>query len=252
MRLFLPPVKARLVWIPIILTALLVSACQPVELPELAIPGTPTTPTTPDHAGETPDASAQGYQLPSPDLIGTQTLEEVMARRRSIRSYTDQPLSMEQIGQLLWSAQGITDAAGRRTAPSAGALYPLEMYVATAQGVFHYDPQQHSLSLHLQGDLRPELHAASLHQDSVLEGAAVFIFSAVYERTEQRYGAERTPRYVYMEVGHAAQNLLLQAVALDLGAVPIGAFFEDQVSTILSLPEDHQPVYIIPVGYPDL
>jgi SagB-type dehydrogenase family enzyme len=183
-------------------------------------------------------------------LKGTLTLEEALAKRRSVREYTEEPLSLEEICQLLWAAQGITDPAGYRTAPSAGALYPLEVYVITQEGVYHYDPEGHRLKIHLQGDVRPELHSASLRQGPVLHAPSVFVIAAVYERTEQKYGEERSARYVQLEAGHAAQNLLLQATALDLGAVPIGAFEDDKVKMALSLPNDQQPLYLIPVGHP--
>jgi SagB-type dehydrogenase family enzyme len=136
-----------------------------------------------------------------------------------------------------------------RTAPSAGALYPLELYVATAGGFYHYEPSEHRLDLHSEGDLRPVLYRASLAQDSVREAPAVFVIAAVYERTERKYGRERAPRYVHLEAGHAAQNILLQAVALGLGGVPIGAFQDEQVQMVFSLPRDHRPLYLIPIGH---
>jgi SagB-type dehydrogenase family enzyme len=106
------------------------------------------------------------------------------------------------------------------------------------------------MSLHKSGDLRPALHATALQQDPVLKAPVVFVIAAVYERTQKKYGEERSPRYVHLEAGHAAQNLLLQAVALNLGSVPIGAFIDEQVKEALSLPDDHQPLYLIPVGHP--
>jgi SagB-type dehydrogenase family enzyme len=178
------------------------------------------------------------------------TLEEILYKRRSVREFTEEQLTLEELGQLLWAAQGMTHPAGYRTAPSAGALYPLEVYVIQQEGVYHYDPQGHRLSIHMQGDVRPELHAAALRQEPVLKAPAVFVITAVYERTEKKYGEERGPLYVHLEAGHAAQNLLLQAVALELGAVPIGAFHDDQVKEVLSLPADQQPLYLIPVGHP--
>lgn len=233
--------RMRRLGIGVILFVILFSACAPVDLEEIPVQ---------DVQAEPDNLVEELIELPDPVLAGAMTLEETLLKRRSVRSYTDQPLTIEEIGQLLWSAQGITDPAGFRTAPSAGALYPLEVYVITAEGAYHYDPHRHNLSLHLQGDLRPALHIAALGQDSVLEGAVVIAISVVYERIEVRYGRERTPRYVYLEVGHAAQNLLLQAVALDLGAVVIGAFFDDQVKSILSLPANEHPIYLIPVGHP--
>jgi SagB-type dehydrogenase family enzyme len=197
-----------------------------------------------------PTRLSETLQLPEPRLKGTLSLEEALAGRRSLREYADAPLTLEEIGQLLWAAQGITDPAGYRTAPSAGALYPLEVYVVIPEGVYHYAPAGHRLQRCLQGDLRPALFAAALRQEAVLEAPAVFVIAAEYERTAAKYGRERTPRYVHLEAGHAAQNLLLQAEALGLGAVPIGAFIDEQVKEALALPKSFQPLYLIPVGRP--
>lgn len=202
-------------------------------------------------ASHTGTSSPQSIQLPTPRSKGTLTLEEALSERRSVRAFSEIPLTLEELGQLLWAAQGITDPAGYRTAPSAGALYPLEVYAITQEGAYHYDPLGHRLELHQPGDLRPALHAAALQQDSVLDALAVFVITAVYERTEKKYGKDRTPRYVHLEAGHAAQNLLLQAAALDLGAVPVGAFSDGDVKEALSLPDDQQPLYLIPVGHPE-
>jgi SagB-type dehydrogenase family enzyme len=202
-------------------------------------------------ASHTGTPSPQSIQLPTPRSKGTLTLEEALSQRRSVRAFSEAPLTRDELGQLLWAAQGITDPAGYRSAPSAGALYPLEVYVSTQEGAYHYVPSKHRLDLHLPGDLRPALHAAALRQDAVLDAPAVFIIAAVYERTEKKYGKERTPRYVHLEAGHAAQNLLLQATALELGAVPVGAFSDGDVKKALSLPDDQQPLYLIPVGHPE-
>jgi len=206
------------------------------------------TPDSMDHTLTTP-RDTNMIILPAPNLKGPMTLEETMSKRRSVRSFQDLPLTEAQIGQLLWAAQGITHPSGFRTAPSAGALYPLELYAATTEGLFHYDPQEHRLIEVLKHDPRPDLHRAALRQDSVLEAPLVIVITAVFSRTEQRYG-DRTTLYVHLEAGHAAQNILLQVVALDLGAVPIGAFYDDQVINALSLPADHAPLYLIPIGHP--
>lgn len=206
---------------------------------------------TPWRLGKTIVPTSQTIELPEPILQGRLTLEEALSKRRSVREFTEDPLTLEEIGQLLWAAQGVTHPDGYRTAPSAGALYPLEIYVVTAEGVHYYDPQGHLLSLHQPGDLRAALHTVALRQEPVLKAPAVFVITAVYERTEKKYGKERSPLYVHLEAGHAAQNLLLQAVALDLGGVPIGAFIDDKVKGVLSLPDDHQPFYLIPVGHPE-
>jgi SagB-type dehydrogenase family enzyme len=176
------------------------------------------------------------------------SLEEAMAGRRSTREFEDEPLAAAELGQLLWAAQGITDERGFRTAPSAGALYPLEIYVTTAEGTYRYDPQRHALVVLSLGNARPALHKAALEQEAVRLAPAVMVVTAVYGRTAVKYGDERGPRYVQMEAGHAAQNVLLQAVALGFGAVPIGAFHDERVQAALGLPEDHEPLYLIPVG----
>ena len=188
--------------------------------------------------------------LPPPDCTGRMTLEQALARRRSLREFAAQELSERELSQLLWAAQGITRPDGLRTAPSAGALYPLELYVATASGFYHYDPREHRLDLHSEGDLRPALYRAPSEQDCVREAPAVFIITAVYERTERKYGHQRGPRYVHMDAGHAAENMLLQAVTLGLGAVPVAAFHDGQVQKVLSLPGEYRPLYLIPIGHP--
>ena len=200
---------------------------------------------------ESPAAALQPSEmaLPTPRLTGETSLEEALATRRSVREFTDQKLTWDEVSQLLWSAQGTTDPRGLRTAPSAGALYPLEVFAVLPDGFYHYLATQHTVERMSEGDLREDLWQAGLQQNALRQAPAVFVIAAVYERTEAKYG-ERAERYVEMEAGHAAQNLLLQAVALDLGAVPIGAFDDDQVGTALGLPEDHRPLYLIPVGHP--
>jgi SagB-type dehydrogenase family enzyme len=199
----------------------------------------------------TPNPAAAGATvLPPPALTSDRSLEEVLALRRSIRSFRATTLTTGELGQLLWAAQGITDEGGFRTAPSAGALYPLEVYVALAEGVFHYEPDGHRLVPVDQDDVRSGLQQAALGQQAVGQAPAVFVVTAVYQRTAQKYGPERATRYVQLEAGHAAQNLLLEAVALGLGAVPIGAFDDTKVQQVLSLPGDHEPLYLIPVGHP--
>ena len=189
-------------------------------------------------------------QLPPPQTTGTASVEQVLAQRRSIRSFTDQPLTQSEIGQLLWAAQGITSPQrGFRAAPSAGVLYPLELYVVTAEGVYHYQPQGHQVRLHLTGDQRPPLAAACVGQGVVQRAAADFVITAVYARTRAKYGA-RADQYVHNEVGAAGENLCLQAVGLKLGSVMVGAFGDAQVTEVLELPADHTPLLVIPVGHP--
>ena len=203
-------------------------------------------------AGPAMPAGEQGSvtPLPTPATAGQVSVETALAQRRSVREFDARPLTDAELGQLLWAAQGITDQRGYRTAPSAGALYPLEIYVATAGGLYHYEPGQHALTVASRDDLRPALYQAALRQAAVGQAPAVFVIAAVYERTAVKYGAERSPRYVHLEAGHAAQNLLLQVVVLGLGAVPIGAFDDAGVQQALGLPAEQQPLYLIPVGQP--
>jgi SagB-type dehydrogenase family enzyme len=188
--------------------------------------------------------------LPLPREQGLLSLEQAIARRRSVRSFTDQGLTDAELSQLLWAAQGITDPRGFRAAPSAGALYPLELYVVSTFGFYHYQAHGHRLELLTEEDLRLAVWKVGLEQNALRDAPVVFLISAVFQRTAAKYGA-RAERYVYLEAGHAAQNLLLQAVALGLGAVPIGAFYDDELQVALSLPVDHKPLYLIPVGHPD-
>ena len=178
------------------------------------------------------------------------SLEEALARRRSVREFTREVLTERELSQLLWAAQGITHAEGLRTAPSAGALYPLEIYVASAGGFYHYEARPHQLIQLSDRDLRAAMRRAALDQEAITQAPAVFVIAAVYELISREYGAARTPRYVHMEVGHAAQNLLLEAVALGLGGVPIGAFEDEALQKALELPVDQCPLYLIPVGHP--
>jgi len=201
---------------------------------------------------------ADGFvELPPPETVGTMSVEEAIQRRRSIRSYTSDPLSLQDVSQLLWAAQGITDPdRNLRAAPSAGATYPLEVYIVVgnnsvtglADGLYRYDPYGHRLEYVLKGDFRSSLAEAALGQPWIREAPINIIIAAVYERTTGRYG-ERGIRYVHMEAGHAAQNLYLQATARGLGMVVVGAFHDDQIQELLRLPKDQKPLYIIPVGH---
>jgi len=210
-------------------------------------PANTVTPTPP------PEPRSVIIELPEPRYNSDVSIEQSLLRRRSIRSYTDELLTLQELSQLLWAAQGVTDPKGFRTAPSAGALYPLELYVVAGDvqdlspGVYRYDPVEHELIRTMEGDKRLELADAAVWQDFVGEGAIVIVFTAVYERTTVKYG-DRGIRYVHMEAGHAAQNLCLQATAMDLGVVTIGAFYDEEVVELLNLPGDEQPLYIIPVG----
>ncbi len=215
----------------------------------LACQATPTATPAPTQASAAASLALQEVSLPAPRLSGAMSLEETLSRRRSVREYSKEALTTAELSQLLWACNGVTHSAGLRTAPSAGALYPLEVYVATAEGVSRYVPQGHSLQRLDRADMRAALSAAAMGQAAVAQSPAVFIIAAVYQRTAQKYG-DRAPLYVHLEAGHAAQNLLLQAVALGLGGVPIGAVYEQKIQEVLRLPADHQPVYIIAIGHP--
>lgn len=188
--------------------------------------------------------------LPPADPQGSAPLEKTIAARRSVREFEAEPLTERQLSQLLWAAQGVTGDDGLRSAPSAGALYPLEIYVATVGGLFHYGPERHELTAVRAGDPRPAMCRAALRQEAVREAPAVFVIAAVHARMDKKYGKTWSRRYVAMEVGHAAQNLLLQAVALGLGGVPVAAFHEDRVRAALALPKNEDPLYLVPVGTP--
>jgi len=187
--------------------------------------------------------------LPEPQKRGPMSLEEVLDRRQSIRRFSSEPLSMMELSQLLWAAQGITRTGNGRTSPSAGALYPLEIYVSLREGLYRYVASRHQLIRLSTQNLITSLAEAALGQSSVREAPAVIVIAAIYERIESKYG-ERGERYVKIEVGHAAQNVLLQAVSLGLGAVPVGAYYDGRVHQILNLPLDQKPLYLIPVGHP--
>ncbi len=189
--------------------------------------------------------------LPAPRLEGPMSLEAAIAARRSVRAYRPDDLSLEEIGQLLWAAQGITgDRPFKRAAPSAGGRCPLEFYACRKDGVWHYLPEGHRLELHLEGDVRPALVEAAWGQKFLAQAPVVFAVGGVFARTTSRYGERGRLRYVPMDVGHAAQNLLLQAVALGLVSVPVGAFDDAAVARVLNLPADQEPLYLLPVGRP--
>lgn len=188
--------------------------------------------------------------LPEAERKGEMSLEECIEKRRSTRRFTERNLTDEEISQILWAAQGITEKTkGYRASPSAGALYPLELYVVTEKGVYHYIPVNHALELHKQEDLRKHLSDAALSQDWVEEAPMDLVVTAIYRRVTRKYG-NKGFRYTHMEAGHAAQNVHLQAVSLGLASVPVGAFKDESVKAALSLPEDHEPLYIIPIGEP--
>ena len=183
--------------------------------------------------------------LPEPRKAGEVSLEEAIQRRKSRRRFSVRSLTAAQLSQLIWAAKKV---------PSAGALYPLELYAVIGRGGVEgvdagvYRCEIGKITLHKPGDLRLELASACLHQMFIAEAPVSFVIAAEYERTTRRYG-ERGVRYVLMEVGHAGQNIYLQCEALGLGTVAIGAFHDDEVSSVLSLPRTHRPLYVMPVGY---
>lgn len=187
--------------------------------------------------------------LPPPATSSDVPLEEAIGTRRSIRDLDTRPLSDAQVGQLLWATQGITDPAGLRAAPSAGATYPLEVYVVTAQGVARYEPERHSLVDHLDEDRRAAVAAATRGQAWVEDAPLLVVLAGVPARTAQRYG-DRADRYVLLEAGHAAQNLLLQATAIGLAGTPVGAFDDAELTRAVELAEDEVPLYLVPIGHP--
>lgn len=192
------------------------------------------------------------YELPQP-VNTNRSIEECMTLRRSVRAFSDDTLTPQQVSNLLWAAQGITDTnRGLRTVPSAGATYPLEVYLMAPQGIFYYEPQVHSLTVLRLKDDRLELAKSCYSQPWVAKAQVSIVLCAVPERTSARYG-DRAMRYILLEAGHAAQNILLEASAMDLGGVPIGAFDDKKVSALLGLDtvkENTIPLYIISIGVP--
>lgn len=192
-------------------------------------------------------------KLPEPTYKGKISIETALHKRKSVRSYKNGPLSLSEISQLLWAAQGITRRNGRRTSPSAGALYPLEIYLTTghvqelSKGIYKYQPQGHELVKVSEEDKRSDLSSATLGQNCIKEGSIDIVLAAVYERTARKYG-NRAERYVHMEAGHAAQNIYLQAVALGLGTVAVGAFNDERVKKVLMMETDEYPLCIMPIG----
>ncbi|MEJ2420183.1 MAG: SagB family peptide dehydrogenase [Acidobacteriota bacterium] len=192
--------------------------------------------------------------LPAARAAGTLSLEAALSRRRTVRSFRRDSLSLEQVGQLTWAAQGTTGANREgRTAPSAGGLYPLELYVLAsrveklAPGVYRYESRPHRLRKVLAGDVIHRLAPAALRQEWVEEAPVVFLIAAVASKTTVKYGS-RGIRYVHMEAGHAAQNLALQAEALELGAGVVGAFQDGRLAELTGLPGGCAPLYLLPVG----
>jgi protease I len=189
-------------------------------------------------------------QLPEPKLTGTVSFEEALSKRRSVREFTGQPLNFTQISQLAWAGQGITEKEeGLRTAPSAGAIYPINLYFATQGGVFIYNPYEHSLEQISNLDVRIRLATAALNQVAVAEAACDIIVAGSVKNLAAKH-RNKAKRYMLLEAGHVAQNIQLQAVCLELGSVPIGDFNIRNVNKACGLPTNLEPLYIICVGYP--
>lgn len=201
-------------------------------------------------ASGTAPPQGETVTLPTPKTTGSTPLETVINRRRSQREFSTAAITPAELAQLTWAAQGITDKErGLRASPSAGALYPLELYVVDAQGVWRYDPAHNSLRRITAGDHRADLAHAAVGQPQVGTAAANLVFTGVTDRLRPRYG-DRAERYAYIEVGHAAENVLLQATALGLGAVPVAAFDDDAMRKVLGAGASETPLYIVSVGRP--
>ncbi len=204
---------------------------------------------------EAEEFNMESVNLPHPRLDSGFSVERALHGRRSIRDFSAAPLSLAEVAQLLWAAQGITSPEGLRTAPSAGALYPLEVALVAgrvaglAAGIYRYAPSGHALQRIAAGDVRAALARAALDQQWIQSAPAVIVFSAIEKRTTGQYG-NRGLSYIYIEVGHAAQNVFLQAEALGLGAAAVGAFDEQEIAGLLRLPTEQSPLYLMPVGRP--
>lgn len=200
---------------------------------------------------------SMGFQLPEPESVSTMSLYEVMDSRRSIRSFSvTDSITVEQLSNLLWSAQGVSHSRGLRTVPSAGATYPLNLYCLVSRvetlppGLYRYEPDEHLLTPEFPGpDLIEDLAEACLGQNFIANAPVVLVISANYSRTTDHYG-QKGIRYTHMEAGHAGQNIYLQATALGLGTCAVGAFNEAALADLLGLIEEETPLYVFPVGYP--
>ena len=198
-------------------------------------------------------ATTSHFSLPPAPPTHEHAIEQLLAHRRSRREFGSGSLELVEIARLLWAAQGITDPRGLRTAPSAGALYPLEIHLVSGKvnqltpAVYHYLPQQHALQQTVDGDHRAQLAEAALGQDSVAYAAAVMVLTGVFNRTTHKYG-ERGIRYVHMEVGHVAQNVYLVAESLGLGTVMVGAFDDARMKQAIPLSQNEHPLALLPLG----
>jgi len=196
-----------------------------------------------DHGAPAP---IETIDLPEARTTSAISIEAALWARRSVRAFRDETVALADLGQLLWACQGLNrPELGGRTMPSAGARYPLEVYVLTAEGIHHYVPEGHQLERFCTEDVRDRIPAQSF----VRPAPVVVVIAAVFARTAERYGA-RAERYVHLEAGHAAHGLLLQAVSLGLGATPVGSFDDEELQLLLGIPVDHEPLYVVPIGVP--
>jgi len=214
-------------------------------------------------AADTGSASVDTIKLPPPALDGSVSVERCLAQRRSIRRYSSRPLTLAEVSQLLWAAYGVTEpmpnvrglSGGLKTAPSAGGLYPLELYVVAGNvtslepGIYRYRPETHDLILIQAGDRREPLARAALGQTMVRDAPASLVYSAVFSRTTGKYGSRGRQRYVCMDLGHSAQNVYLQCGSLGLGTCAVGAFDDAGVRKVVPLADAEEPLYIMPVGH---
>ena len=198
-------------------------------------------------------SEAKVIKLPTPAYTSQTSIEQALKTRRSVREYEREPLTVAQLSQMLWAAQGITRGSTYRTAPSAGALYPLEIYVVAGEiqdlpaGVYKYDTHRHGLTLEHEGDKRKPLANVAILQNWMAKAPAMLVIAGIYRRTTIKYGP-RGKRYVHMEVGHAAQNVYLQSTSMGLGTVIVGAFIDEAVKKILAMNQEEEPLAIMPIG----
>jgi SagB-type dehydrogenase family enzyme len=239
----------RAVSVAAFVAALILLTGTPAKVREIALNEAKST-----SESEIKESNPDLVLLPEPGKRGLLSVEEAIARRRSVRTFTDAPVLLSEVSQLLWAAQGITGEDGfKRAAPSAGAKYPLEIYVVAGNvedlmpGVYHYNPSEHALEVVRRGDLRAELSDEALSQESVENAALDIVIAAVYGRTEEKYG-ERGDRYVHIEVGAVAENVYLQAETIGLGTTFVGAFSDEGVKKLLR--SEAEPLGIMPTGVP--
>ena len=197
-------------------------------------------------------------KLPSPQTAGMVSVEQAIKQRRTVRSFQSKALEPGQLSQLLWAAQGITaDRGSYRAAPSAGALYPMDVYAVVGEagilgieaGVYHYEPRRHRLAVASGGDVRHLMARAALSQRWMARAPVSLVITAEYRRINTKYG-KRGPRYAMIEAGHIGQNIFLQSETLGLKAGIVGAFDDKSLNRVLNIPLSHEPLLVMPIGYP--